>query len=71
LPPELPVSKGWLAALVTDRFHFIQSQAGSAELFDFTRDPREEHNLASDSSFSGTLKTLGDRLRHLMSGPIQ
>lgn len=71
LPPELPVSKGWLAALVTDRFHFIQSQAGTAELFDFTRDPREEHNLASDSSFSGTLKTLGDRLRHLMSGPIQ
>ncbi|HEU5154630.1 MAG TPA: sulfatase [Gemmatimonadales bacterium] len=71
LPPELPVSKGWLAALVTDRFHFIQSEAGTSELFDFVSDPREDHNLASDSSFSGTLKTLGDRLRQLMPGPIR
>jgi len=71
LPPELPVSRGWLAALVTDRFHYIQSQAGTAELFDFTRDPREEHDLATDSSFAGTMKALGTHLRRLMPRPIQ
>ena len=71
LPAELPVSHGWLAALVSDRFHYIRSQAGTAELFDITRDPGEEHNLASDSSFAGTMKALGDRLHRLMPRPIQ
>ncbi len=71
LPAELPVSRGWLAALVNDRFHYIRSQAGTAELFDITRDPGEEHNLASDSSFAGTMKALGDRLHRLMPRPIQ
>jgi len=39
--------------------------SGVEELFDLRRDPREEHNLAADSAYSGDLARLRERLTAL------
>ena len=49
VPASWPASRGWLASLTTDPWHFIILQSGEAELYDFRKDPEERTNLAADS----------------------
>ena len=42
----MPISRGWLAALTTERFHYIESESGTSELYAFAGDPGELHDLA-------------------------
>ncbi len=71
LPPEMPISRGWLAALTTERFHYIQSETGTSELYDFMADPGELSDLAGDSILADTLQGLRTQLQRLMPAPIK
>ena len=71
LPPEMPISRGWLAALTTERFHYIESESGTSELYAFAGDPGELHDLAGDSTFADTLQGLRIQLHRLMPASIQ
>jgi hypothetical protein len=45
-PLNYPASAGGLKSLITDRWHFILSESGRAELYQWREDRRERHNLA-------------------------
>ena len=71
LPPVMPISRGWLAALTTERFHYIESESGTSELYAFTGDPGELHDLSGDSAFADTLAGFRIQLHRLMPGSIR
>ncbi len=50
VPASWPASRGWVASLTTNRWHFITLQSGEVELYDFRHDSLEQTNLAADSS---------------------
>ena len=60
-----------LAALTTERFHYIESESGTSELYAFTRDPGELHDLSGDSAFADTLAGFRIQLHRLMPGSIR
>jgi len=46
VPASWPTSRGWVKALVTDRWHYIREESGREELYDIVADPQELHDLA-------------------------
>lgn len=59
-PHDYPAHNGWLKAIVAPRWQLIVSEKMPAELYDWSADPQELHNLASDpaeSALAGELNT--------------
>ena len=46
-PPSYPTTSGGLKSVVTDRWHFIRSESGRAELYAWREDREEAHDLAA------------------------
>jgi arylsulfatase A-like enzyme len=69
VPASWPASRGWLASLTTDPWHFIVLQSGEAELYDFRKDPQERTNLAADSVH--LVEQFRERFKSLVPIPIR
>ena len=61
-PHEYPAYSGWLKAIVAPRWQLVVSEKMSPELFDWTADPDEQHNLASDPTNSAQADQLNTEL---------
>jgi arylsulfatase A-like enzyme len=61
-PREYPAYSGWLKAIVAPRWQLVVSEKMSPELFDWTADPDEQHNLASDPTSSALADQLNTEL---------
>jgi arylsulfatase A-like enzyme len=61
-PHEYPAYSGWLKAIVAPRWQLVVSEKMSPELFDWTADPDEQHNLASDPTSSALADQLNTEL---------
>lgn len=46
VPADWPTSRGWVAAAMTERWHYILEESGDEFLFDIDADPDEVENLA-------------------------
>jgi len=66
VPSNWPASRGSVAAVVEGRWHYIEEESGSAELFDVMADPGERVNLAKDSSHA----TIGATFRARLTGAL-
>lgn len=69
-PPEAdpnggrsPVCRGSMRSLVSGRWHYIQNGDGREELYDFSADPEESHDLAAAPGMDGVLDSLRARVR--------
>lgn len=62
VPAPWPSSRGWLAGLVTERWHFILSESGDVELYDMVADPGETTDLSQDPAFSDLVADFRSRL---------
>ena len=69
VPASWPASRGWLASLTTDPWHFIILQSGEAELYNFRKDPEERTNLAADSVH--LVEQFRERFKTLVPIPIR
>jgi len=69
VPASWPASRGWLASLTTDPWHFIILQSGEAELYDYRKDPEEQTNLAADSV--RLVEQFRERFKTLVPTPIR
>jgi arylsulfatase A-like enzyme len=72
VPASWPTSRGWVKALVTDRWHYIREEAGREELYDIVADPQELHDLAGTEGVRPLLDGFRAELerRALDSGPF-
>ena len=63
-PASYPVSKGDMHSLIEGKYHYIKNGDGREELYDTTRDPLEQHDLAQTMTeptlehFKATLETI-------------
>ncbi|HSR93086.1 MAG TPA: sulfatase [Gemmatimonadales bacterium] len=69
VPASWPASRGWVASLTTNRWHFITLQSGEVELYDFRGDPEERANLAADST--QLVERFRERFKSLVPTPIR
>jgi hypothetical protein len=68
VPSFWPTSRTSLAALTTDRWHFIQPDSGTVELYDLQADPRELKNLAASPEGAPLVFHFRSQLRSLVTG---
>jgi arylsulfatase A-like enzyme len=61
-PHDYPAHNGWLKAIVAPRWQLIVSETMPAELYDWSVDPQEQHNLASDPAESALAAELNTEL---------
>jgi arylsulfatase A-like enzyme len=66
-PPWVPITKGALKSVVTDRMHYIQHADGQEELFDFEHDPAETEDLVGRSEAADLLKRSRRALNHVLN----
>jgi arylsulfatase A-like enzyme len=66
-PPNYPVAKGGLKSLVTENWHFILSDSGSAELYAWRQDPKEATNEAETLVGRSVVQELKQKLNSLVS----
>src|SRR5262249_2207338 len=66
-PHHYPAYSGWLKAIVAPRWQLIVSEKMPAELYDWSADPQEQHNLASDPAD----KPLADELNNELWGEVE
>jgi arylsulfatase A-like enzyme len=69
LAPRFPVSRGWLAAVVSPSFKYIKSESGATELY-LRSDSAEVNNLVADTAYAPVVADLSAQLDQL-SDPIQ
>jgi hypothetical protein len=69
LGPRFPISRGWLAAVVSPRFKYIKSESGATELY-LRSDSAEVTNLVADTAYAPVVADLSAQLDQL-SDPIQ
>ncbi|HEY7029077.1 MAG TPA: sulfatase [Gemmatimonadales bacterium] len=69
LATRFPISRGWLAAVVSPRFKYIKSESGTAELYSRS-DSAELTNLVADTAYAPVVADLAAQLDSL-SRPIQ
>ena len=69
LAPRFPISRGWLAAVVSPLFKYIKSESGSTELY-LRTDSAEMTNLVADTAYASVVADLSAQLDQL-SDPIQ
>jgi uncharacterized sulfatase len=55
------------ASIRTERYRYTEWQDGSRELYDYTRDPDEHVNLATQTEHEGQLKDLSQQLRQALA----
>lgn len=67
VPSRWPTSRGWTRALITERWHFIQSETGEKELYDLAADTGELHNLAHDGALQTVVADLDRELTRQMA----
>ena len=53
-----PIATGKMKSLVAGQYHYIKSGNGREELYDFEKDPAEEHNIASSHDFRDKIQEL-------------
>lgn len=61
-PPSYPTARGWLQSVMTDRWHFVQSESGGTELYAWREDPEEQHDLAATQAGQSVIADLGRQL---------
>jgi arylsulfatase A-like enzyme len=61
-PHEYPAYSGWLKTIVAPRWQLVVSEKMPPELFDWTADPNEQDNLASDPTVSAQADELNTEL---------
>jgi arylsulfatase A-like enzyme len=66
LPPNEPISQGWLKSATDDNWHFILQQHGNRELFNLNLDVREEKNLSSLSESQARMEEMQNQLERLL-----
>jgi hypothetical protein len=67
-PPNYPTAapRGGLRSLITNQWHFILSESGSAELYAWRQDQRELDNLANTSAGRIAVEGLQRRLNEII-----
>lgn len=68
VPSNWPASRGSVASVVENRWHYIEEESGRAELFDVTVDPGELMDLAADSSFAPFGASFSAQLANALAG---
>lgn len=68
LPPEWPIARGDMKTLVTERWQYIEWADGTAQLFDFLADPKEERDLSQTEEGRPVAAGLREQLRRLVAG---
>lgn len=58
VPADWPTSRGWVAAAMTERWHYILEESGDEFLFDIDADPDEVENLAGRSEHADVVAML-------------
>lgn len=64
-PPREPITLGTMTSIVVHNHHYVLGGRGKEELFDLSRDPGEDHNLAPEADYQAVLDALRDSLRLL------
>ena len=67
VPASWPTSRGWVRALVTDRWHYIRHESGQEELYDVVGDPEELHDLARTGATDSVVARFRAELERRMS----
>ncbi len=67
VPDEWPIARGNMKTLVTDRWQYIEWEDGSAQLFNFVADPREERDLAQTSEGKPVAAALREELKRMLA----
>lgn len=62
--PRYPIYQGWIRSVVSGDLHFILQEDGKMELYDWTQDPGEVHNLV-DSADHQLVERFKDKLLNL------
>jgi arylsulfatase A-like enzyme len=57
-PPSYPTTSGGLKSVVTDRWHFIRSESGRAELYAWREDREEAHDLAATPAGQAVIREI-------------
>jgi hypothetical protein len=65
----LPVSSGWVASLIRDDVHFIEQQQGHVELYNWTDDPEELHDMSSAPEWRLAVEDFRQQVKTAMSRP--
>lgn len=68
-PLNYPTNSGGLKSLITDRWHFILSESGGAELYQWRADRRERHNLAHTAEGRALVDDFKRRLDGILGKP--
>ena len=66
-PSNYPATRGGLKSLVTDQWHFIVSDSGALELYNWRSDPKETQNLVYASDRRDLVEQLKKQMQLLSS----
>lgn len=69
LPPWYPFFRGPLHSLVEGTLHYIRDSNGHEELYDFSADPLEQHDLATRPEHREVLEQFRKALKSVLSKP--
>jgi len=66
-PSNYPATRGGLKSLVTEQWHFIVSESGALELYNWRTDPKETQNLVYASNGQDLVEQLKKQMQLLSS----
>jgi len=66
-PAHFPISRGSLRSLMTPSMHYIINSDGTEQLYEYTKDEWEQHNLMNTEEGAQTAKHLRDSLEAMLS----
>lgn len=69
-PEFWPVAKGSMKSLVRDGYHYIRYGDGSEELFDFEKDPGENHNLTDSADDHPKLRQMRSAVEAVLNSSL-
>jgi arylsulfatase A-like enzyme len=67
VPKAWPTSRGWMRALIDDRWQFLLTEDGHKELYDLTADPNESNDRAGDHAMSSIVARFEQELDRMMN----
>jgi arylsulfatase A-like enzyme len=67
VPAEWPIARGDMKTLVSDRWQYLEWADGTAQLFDFVTDPREERDLSQTEEGRPVATAMREKLKRLLA----
>ncbi len=66
---DVPVTSGWMKALVGPRWHYIVHEKRGAELYEWNSDPQERNNLARTPEGEDAARELSAQMKEILAKP--